>query len=136
MNQNIKKYSTLALQIGIAVIYLQTLYFKFSGHPDSVYIFTKLGLEPYGRIGLGVLELLTAILILIPKTKIIGAILSLGIIAGAVVSHLGPLGIEIQGDGGKVFYLALAVLFASILLLILNFKEVVALKNSIFKGKR
>lgn len=135
MNPSIKKYISWALQILIAVIYVQTLYFKFSAHPDSIYIFSKLGLEPYGRIGLGVLELITAVLILLPKTKIIGGILSLGIISGAVFSHLGPLGIAINGDGGKVFYLAVIVFIASAVFLILNFTAVVELKNKLLSKK-
>ncbi len=135
MSNNTKKYISLALQITIAVIYVQTLYFKFSAHPDSVFIFSSLGIEPYGRIGLGILELLTAVLILIPKTKIYGGILSLGIISGAVFSHLGPLGIEILGDGGKVFYLALIVLVASLIFLILNFQKIIELKNKFTKIK-
>ncbi len=135
MNSSIKKYLSLALQLTIAIIYLQTLYFKFSAHPDSVYIFSKLGVEPYGRIGLGFMELITAILILVPKTKILGGILSVGIISGAVFAHLGPLGIEVQGDGGKVFYLAVIVLVASIAFLLLNFDGLIKLKNKLL-GKR
>ena len=99
MTTTFKKTSTIILSLVIAIIYLQTLYFKFSAHPDSVYIFSKLNLEPYGRIGIGILELITAILLLIPKTRIIGAIVSLGVILGAIASHLGPLGIEVLGDG-------------------------------------
>jgi len=123
MNNSIKKYVSLALQLVIAAIYFQTLYFKFTAHPDSVYIFSKLGLEPYGRIGLGIIELFTAILILIPNTKIFGIIISLGVISGAIIAHLGPVGIEIQGDHGNVFYLAVTVFIISVLLLIINFKE-------------
>lgn len=121
-----QKYLSIALQILVALIYVQTLYFKFSAHPDSVYIFTKLGLEPYGRIGIGVFELITAVLILIPKTKYVGAALSIGVISGAIFAHLGPLGIAVQGDGGKVFYLALTVFAASVSFLLLNRKPALA----------
>ena len=124
MTTTFKKTSTIILSLVIAIIYLQTLYFKFSAHPDSVYIFSKLNLEPYGRIGIGILELITAILLLIPKTRIIGAIVSLGVILGAIASHLGPLGIEVLGDGGKVFYLAVVVLVCSILFLCIQKEEV------------
>lgn len=89
-----------------ALILLQTLYYKFGAHPDSVYIFTRLGLEPYGRIGLGTIELLTAVLLVIPGTRGIGAIIGLGIITGALISHIFVLGIEVRGDGGKLFMLA------------------------------
>ncbi len=100
-----------------AIIFLQTLYFKFTAHPDSVYIFSKLGMEPWGRIGVGVAELITAILLLIPRTTGIGALLGLGTISGAIFFHLFILGIEVNGDHGKVFYLALIVFFACILIL-------------------
>ena len=123
MTTTFKKTSTIILSLVIAIIYLQTLYFKFSAHPDSVYIFSKLNLEPYGRIGIGILELVTAILILNPKTRIIGAIVSLGVISGAIASHLGPLGIEVLGDGGKVFYLAVVVFVCSALLLWIQKEE-------------
>ncbi len=111
------------LRIAVAVIFLQTLYFKFSAHPDSVYIFTKLGAEPAGRISLGILELITAVLILVPRTKNLGILLSTGLILGAIGSHLGPLGIVVQGDGGKVFFLALAVFIACLILIAIHFKE-------------
>jgi uncharacterized membrane protein YphA (DoxX/SURF4 family) len=100
-----------------AIIFLQTLYFKFTAHPDSVYIFSKLGMEPWGRIGVGVAELITSILLLIPRTTGIGALLGLGTISGAIFFHLFILGIEVNGDHGKVFYLALIVFFACLLIL-------------------
>ncbi len=124
MESKTKIYLSWALQLTIAIIYLQTLYFKFSAHPDSVYIFSKLGLEPYGRIGIGVFELITSVLILLPRTKIYGAFLSLGVIGGAIFAHLGPLGIEVNGDKGKVFYLAVAVFVGSIMFLLLNWRSV------------
>jgi len=111
------KYFILLLKIAIAIILLQTLYFKFSAHPDSVHIFTEVGLEPYGRIGIGVLELIAAILLLIPRTSWIGAGLSFGVIAGAVFLHLTRLGIEVKGDGGLLFYMALFVFIGSAILL-------------------
>jgi uncharacterized membrane protein YphA (DoxX/SURF4 family) len=94
----------------IAVIILvQTLFFKFSGAPESVYIFTTLGMEPVGRIGSGVAELIAAILLLWPGRTWLGAALALGVMAGAIVSHLTVLGIEVQGDGGLLFGLAMTV---------------------------
>jgi putative oxidoreductase len=135
MNTTFKKYASIALQLLIAIIYVQTLYYKFSAHPDSVYIFSALGLEPYGRIGLGIIELITAILIVYPATKIYGGIISVGIISGAIFSHLGPLGIEIKGDEGKVFYLAVVVFVASILFLLINYKAFINLIQSFKKTK-
>ncbi len=94
------------LQIVVAAILVQTLYFKFTGAPESVYIFSKLGLEPVGRIGSGIAELIAAILLLIPGTAAIGGVITMGVLAGAILSHLTKLGIEVQGDGGLLFGLA------------------------------
>ncbi|WP_318308712.1 DoxX family protein [Flagellimonas crocea] len=105
------------LRIVPAVILLQTLFFKFSAAPESVYIFKTLGLEPWGRIGLGILELVVAILILVPKTTWAGALLGLGIMGGAIFSHLTQLGLVVQNDGGVLFLLAMITfVFCAILL--------------------
>jgi uncharacterized membrane protein YphA (DoxX/SURF4 family) len=90
-----------------ALIMLQTLYFKFTAQPESVYIFSTLGIEPFGRIGSGIAELIASILLLIPAFSWIGAILGIGVMAGAIASHLTILGIEVQGDGGQLFGMAL-----------------------------
>jgi uncharacterized membrane protein YphA (DoxX/SURF4 family) len=103
-----------------ALIMLQTLYFKFLGQPESVYIFSTLGVEPWGRIGSGVVELIASILILIPRTSWIGAGLGLGVMSGAILSHLTVLGIEVQGDGGYLFFLGLAVAACCITILALT----------------
>ncbi len=93
-----------------AIILLQTLFFKFSGAPESVYIFSTLGVEPYGRIGLGFIELIAAVLLIIPKTSLYGAILGVGLMVGAIGSHVFVLGIEVQNDGGTLFLLAIITL--------------------------
>jgi hypothetical protein len=111
------------LQLAVAGILLQTLFFKFTGAAESVYIFTTLGAEPWGRIGSGVAELIAAVLLLVPATAGLGAGLALAVIAGAIVSHLTILGIEIQGDGGLLFGLALVVLLASAGILIIRRAE-------------
>lgn len=103
----------LALRLVVAAILVQTLYFKFTGAPESVYIFQTLGAEPWGRLGSGVAELIAAVLLLLPRTAGIGAVLSMGIISGALLSHLTLLGIEVQGDGGLLFGLAVAVFVGS-----------------------
>ena len=103
-----------------AVILLQTLFFKFTAAPESVYIFTKVGLEPWGRVGSGVAELIAAILILIPPTTWLGAGLALAVMLGAIFSHLTVLGIVVMGDGGLLFGLALAVTACSLTLLFLQ----------------
>ena len=107
----------LLLRIAVAAILVQTLRFKFTGHPDSVYIFTQVGLEPTGRIVIGVLELISAILILVPKTIWIGAGLTMGIIGGAIMMHLTQLGIDVKGDGGLLFYTAVVTFILSAIVL-------------------
>jgi uncharacterized membrane protein YphA (DoxX/SURF4 family) len=122
MNQPNKRSTIIAwvCRIGAAVILLQTLFFKFTAAPESVYIFSKVGLEPWGRIGSGVAELIAAILILIPATTWIGAGLALGVMAGAIFSHLTVLGISVMDDGGLLFGLAVAVAVCSAMLLFLQ----------------
>jgi len=110
-------------QVVVAVILAQTLFFKFTAAPESVYIFTKLGIEPWGRIGSGLAELVAAILLLVPATPALGALLALGVITGALASHLGPLGIEVQGDGGLLFGLACTVFVGSVVVLWLRRRE-------------
>lgn len=105
------------LRVAAAGILLQTLYFKFTGAPESVYIFTTMGLEPFGRIGSGIAELIAAILLLVPRTTIWGALLASGIMAGAIASHLFVLGIEVMGDNGLLFILAGVTFICCILLI-------------------
>lgn len=119
-NSKIKTIFTWALRIVAAVILLQTLFFKFTGAPESVYIFSKVGLEPWGRIGSGVAELIAAILILIPPTTWLGAGLALAVMLGAIFSHLTLLGIVVMDDGGLLFGLALAVAACGVVLLFLQ----------------
>jgi uncharacterized membrane protein YphA (DoxX/SURF4 family) len=112
-----KKYLPLFLRIVVAIILIQTLRFKFTAHPDSVYIFTKVGLEPNGRIFIGILELIAAVLLLIPKTVWAGALLTLGVIGGAIMMHLTQLGIQINNDGGVLFITALVTFILSLVIL-------------------
>ena len=88
MTLNIKTIAIWMLRILAALILLQTLYFKFTMHPQSVELFTKLGMEPWGRIGTGIFELIASILILYPRTTGIGAILGVGLMAGAIFLHI------------------------------------------------
>jgi uncharacterized membrane protein YphA (DoxX/SURF4 family) len=110
------------LRILAAVIMLQTLFFKFTGAEESVYIFSTLGIEPWGRIGTGCLELIASILILIPRTTAIGAILGLGIMGGALFFHATRLGIVVKGDHGQLFIYCLLV-FLSCLVLAWSFRK-------------
>tara|TARA_R100000027_G_scaffold18483_1_gene13306 strand:+ start:3886 stop:4311 length:426 start_codon:yes stop_codon:yes gene_type:complete len=111
-----------------AVILLQTLYFKFTGAAESVYIFTKLGAEPWGRYLSGTMELIAGILILMPKKGVYGSILSLGVISGAIAAHLTVLGVVLvingKSDHGSLFALAVTVFVSSLIVLILHRKEI------------
>ena len=104
------------VKLTAVIILLQTLFFKFSGAQESIYIFQTLGVEPYGRIGSGVIELIASILILIPKTTLIGALLGSGTMLGAVFSHIFVLGVEVQNDGGTLFVLAVITLLSCLFL--------------------
>src|SRR5438552_3990531 len=86
-----------------ALIMMQTLYFKFTGAEESIHIFTAVGMEPWGRIGVGVMELFASILILLPATVWLGSVLGMGLKAGAVSMHLLILGIQVVNDGGQLF---------------------------------
>jgi len=119
-----QKLASWALQIIVALILFQTLFFKFTGAEESKYIFSTLGLEPYGRIGSGVAELIAVILLLIPATVTLGAILSVGVISGAIFSHLTKLGIVVKDDGGLLFALALAVFVGSLGILAIRRRQV------------
>ncbi len=116
-----------ALRLIAAGIMLQTLFFKFTAAPESVYIFSKLGIEPWGRIGIGVAELVSVILLLIPRTTPIGALMTVGVMAGALVAHITMLGIVVQNDGGELFLLALLVFVASSALVLTFRKDLLSL---------
>jgi uncharacterized membrane protein YphA (DoxX/SURF4 family) len=100
-----------------ALIMLQTLYFKFTAHPQSVHLFSILGMEPWGRIGTGVLELIASLLILYPRTTGYGAVLGLGLMSGAIFFHLTKLGIKFDGDYGLFTYAVLAWISCAVLVL-------------------
>lgn len=125
------KYSTpkrvllWMLQLTAAGIFLQTLFFKFTAAPESVYIFKTVGMEPYGRIGSGIVELVASVFLLWPRRAWLGAALGLGTISGAIFFHLTTLGIEVQDDGGTLFYLALTVFICCLGILILRRKEAI-----------
>lgn len=107
-----------ALRILAALIMLQTLYFKFSAAPQSVHLFTLLGMEPWGRIGIGVLELIASILILYPRTTPFGALLGAGLMAGAIFFHLTKLGIYFDGDAWLFIYAVITFVCCAVLILI------------------
>lgn len=112
-----KKTILTIARFGAAAILLQTLFFKFTAAPESVYIFSTLGIEPYGRIGSGVAELIAAILLLWPSKSLIGAMLSLGVMLGAILSHVLFLGFVIMNDGGFLFSLAIVVFVLNLIII-------------------
>ena len=116
-----KTIFTWILRVLAAVIMLQTLYFKFTAQPESVKLFTTLGMEPWGRIGTGVCELIASILILIPRTTLPGAIMGLGLMAGAIFFHLTKLGIIFDGDAGLFAYAVIT--FVCCLALIIIYRK-------------
>ena len=112
------KYTTVfiwILRLVAAIIILQTLYFKFTAHPQSVHLFTELGMEPWGRIGTGVIELVASLLILYPRTTGIGATIGTGLMAGAIFFHLTKLGIKFDGDYVLFIYAVIASTCCTIL---------------------
>lgn len=131
---NFRNLFIWALRLVAAIIMIQTLYFKFTAHPQSVALFTKIGLEPYGRLGIGVLELVASVLLLIPRTTSIGALLSVGLMSGALMFHLTTLGIEVDGDS-ILFIYALIVFVASLIIILFNYRQIVAMAQLLLKGK-
>src|SRR4051812_10381773 len=118
-------WTSRGLRLMVAAILLQTLFFKFTGAKESVYIFSTLGLEPWGRIGSGIVELIAAVLLLLPGTVAVGSALSLIVISGAIFGHLTKLGIALPmvGDHGELFALAMVVFICSAVLLVLHRNE-------------
>ena len=113
------------LRLIVSVILLQSLYFKFGGHAQAVHVFSTLGVEPWGRYLLGSLELIVAIGLLFSKTQILASLATLGLMTGAIASHLfTPLGIEVRWDGnndeGQLFFMAV-ISFVLILLHIITY---------------
>jgi uncharacterized membrane protein YphA (DoxX/SURF4 family) len=121
-------------RIVIAVILLQTLYFKFTGAEESKYIFTTLmgDNEALGRIGSGIVELVATVLLFVPSMTWLGAILGLGTMSGAIFSHLTKLGIVVQGDDGLLFGLAIVVFVLCLAVLFIHRKEIPVIGQMFF----
>jgi hypothetical protein len=120
------------LQIAVAIILFQTLFFKFTGAEESKYIFSTVGAEPWGRIGSGILELIAVVLLLIPSTVTVGAILAIGAASGAILSHLTKLGIVVKDDGGLLFALAISVFISSAIILLIHRTEIPVVGKMLF----
>lgn len=130
---NIKDMTQWALRLVPAIILLQTLFFKFSAAEESVWIFTQMGAEPWGRIGSGVVELVAGSALLYRPTVWLGAVLALGTMSGAILSHLFILGIEVMGDGGQLFAYACITFFCCLMLAWQNRKQIPVV-NSFFQA--
>jgi len=104
-------------QIVVAVILFQTLFFKFTGAAESKFIFSSLGIEPWGRIAAAIVELIAGVLLLMPRTAVVGAALALVAMASALCAHFTKLGLIVQDDGGLLFLLAITVFVCSALIL-------------------
>lgn len=130
-------YFMWTLRLISAVIMLQTLFFKFTASPVSVHIFTSVGIEPWGRIGTGILELIASILLLIPRTTVLGAILGLGLMVGAMLTHFIFLGIAVvfegKSDNGQLFALAVITALCCAILIWLSKDKLIQYINSILK---
>lgn len=124
-----QKVFIFILKLIASLVLLQTLYFKFTASDESVYIFQTVGMEPWGRIGSGIVELVAAILLLIPRFTWLGAVLALGSMAGAIFFHLTKLGIEVMEDGGLLFGLACLVFVCSLVILWFERKKVPVLNR-------
>lgn len=122
-----KKYINLfqISRLAIAIILLQTLFFKFTGAEESKFIFSSLGVEPFGRYAVGTFEFIASLLLFVPGFSWLGALVAFGLMAGALGAHVFVLGIAVKGDGGLLFFLALAVLILSLAILWLKQKELI-----------
>ena len=124
--------SLWVLSAYIAVVFVQSLFFKFTGAPESIYIFSTLRdwsgialFEPAGRWIIGLCELTASILLFVPRTRIFGAALAIGIMTGAIFFHLfSPIGVVILGDGGELFTLACGVWISGWIILALSLGEI------------
>lgn len=123
-------------RIAAAAILLQTLFYKFTAAPESVYIFSTLGMEPWGRVGIGAMELVASVLLIIPGATVFGAGLAIGLMSGAIFFHLTKLGLVVQNDSGLLFAYACTVLFCCSVLVFMDkaklFFIIMKLKKKLF----
>lgn len=126
---NIRNVTIWILRLVPAIILLQTLYFKFTAQPESVKLFTEIGMEPYGRIGSGVVELIAAVLLLIPRFTAYGAMLGLIMMTGALYFHLTKLGIYFDGDALLFSYAVITFICCALLILIFRRQLAVQLRR-------
>ncbi len=124
------------LRIVPALIMLQTLFFKFSASEESVYIFSVVGIEPWGRIVTAIFELIASLLLLYPRTTGFGAIMGIGLMSGALFFHFTKLGIEVKGDSGLLFIYAVIVLVCCLILLLVDRQQMKIILTSFFRSSQ
>ncbi len=134
MNLNLSNICNWILRFIAAIILVQTLFFKFTASEESVFIFSSIGMEPWGRIGSGIAELIAAILILIPRTTWVGALLGMGLMSGALFFHLTNLGIEVKSDAGLLFFYAILVFLCCFILVFMNRAVIFGYIKNIFSN--
>lgn len=127
-----KQIFTWILRLISVFLMVQSLFFKFSAAPESVYIFSTLNMEPWGRIGTGVVELIASVLILIPRTTWLGALIGVGTMAGAIFFHLTKLGVEVNGDHGQLFIYAVITFVSCLLIVFIERNKVVNTYRTVF----
>ena len=123
----IRKIIIRLLRILAAVILFQILFFKFTANKETVYIFSTLGIEPFGRISSAIIELVAVYLLLVARTPLFGTLIALSILTVAILTHLFVLGIEVNGDEGHLFYLALLTFTSCIVLILFERKQIIKL---------
>lgn len=128
----------------IAYIFLWYEQYKLTGNQGSVELFTILsdwlyldGYEKPFRLTVATAEIIASVLVVIPVTRMFGALLSLGIISGAIFFHVAsPLGIDPYNDGGTLFKEACAVWVSSVFILASYRAELIALAQRWLPGAR
>ena len=127
-----RRFVLWGLSAYIAIVFVQSLFFKFTGSVESIFIFSTLRawsgidlFEPAGRWIIGICELIASVLLFLPRSRIFGAAMAIGIMTGAISFHLfTPLGVEILGDGGELFILACGVWISGWIILALSADEI------------
>ena len=141
----LKRHGHWLLTLYVALVFIQSLFFKFTGSPETVYIFQG-KLDPWAAsLGFGGLfapgglfsakvvgsfELIASVLLLAGAAmsaqravQVLGAAMGLSVISGAIFFHLyTPLGVAVvnadgSSDGGELFALACGVWLACAALL-------------------
>lgn len=109
-------------QLVAAAILAMTLPFKFSGAEETVRLFDTLGAGSAGRIGSAIMETLAVVMLLTPQLAALGGLLTLGLMSGAILSHIFVLGIFWDGDA-QLFAMAVIAFAAAAAVVLLRRRE-------------